>query len=204
MVKIGSAAPDFTAQSTLGPITLSKMRGKWVVLFAHPADFTPVCTTEFVEFARRLPEFEKLDCQLIGLSVDSIYSHIEWIRQMQEVTGVKVRFPVIADPNKEVARLFDLLNEEIGLTVRGVFFIDPNGILRFAMYYPIPFGRNLDEILRSLKALQTVDKYGVACPVNWTPGQEVIVPAPVTLDAAEERIKTGADRWYLVKKELKV
>lgn len=204
MVKIGSAAPDFSAQSTLGPITLSKFRGKWVVLFAHPADFTPVCTTEFIEFARRTPEFEKLDTQLIGLSVDSIYSHIEWLRQLQQKGGVKVNFPVIADPNKEVARLYDLLNEEIGLTVRGVFFIDPKGILRFAMYYPIPFGRNMDEILRSLKALQTVDKFGVACPVNWEPGQDVIVPAPTTLEAAEERAKSGADQWYLLKKELKV
>ena len=202
MVKIGSKAPDFTANTTKGPITLSQFRGKWVLLFAHPADFTPVCTTEFIQFAKRYKEFKDLGCEVIGLSVDSIYSHIEWLRHMEESAKVKIDFPVVADPEKVVANLYDLINPEVGLTVRGVFFIDPEGIVRFAMYYPIPFGRNIDEILRSLKALQTVDKYGVACPVDWQPGQEVIVLPPQTIDEADKRVKAGADRWYMTRKKI--
>ena len=199
MIKIGSQVPDFTANTTMGPITLSQYRGKWVLLFAHPADFTPVCSTEFVEFARRSKEFEELGIQLIGLSVDSIYSHIQWLRDMESQADVKFNFPVVADPDKTIANQFDLINEEVGLTVRGVFFIDPNGVLRFAAYYPIPFGRNIDELLRSFKALQTVDKLGVACPVNWQPGEDVIIPAPQTLDGAKSR-DGKADRWYFWKR----
>jgi peroxiredoxin (alkyl hydroperoxide reductase subunit C) len=202
MVKIGSPVPDFTANTTQGPITLSQYRGKWVLLFAHPADFTPVCTTEFVEFARRSHEFEELGIQIVGLSVDSIYSHIQWLRDMEAATGVKFNFPVIADPDKTVANMYDLVNEEVGLTVRGVFFIDPNGILRFAAYYPIPFGRNIDELLRSFKALQTVDRLGVACPVNWQPGDDVIIPPPQTLEGAKAR-DGKADRWYFWKRPVK-
>jgi len=202
MVKIGSQVPDFTANTTQGPITLSQYRGRWVLLFAHPADFTPVCTTEFIEFARRKPEFDALGIQIIGLSVDSIYSHIQWLRDMEQQANVTFDFPVVADPDKKVANLFDLINEEVGLTVRGVFFIDPKGVLRFAAYYPIPFGRNIDELLRSFQALQTVDQFGVACPVNWQPGGDVIVPAPQTLEAAKSR-DGQASRWYLWQRSLK-
>jgi len=202
MIRIGQEAPDFTANTTQGPMTRSDLRGKWVVLFAHPADYTPVCTTEFVGFAQKADEFKRLGAQLIGLSVDSVYSHIGWLRDIEENLGTRIPFPVIADQDKEVARLYGLVDEASGMTLRGVFPIDPTGILRFVMYYPLELGRSIEEIVRSLQALQTADAYGVAMPANWKPGDRAIIPPPTTVEEANKRTRAGAERWYLLRRPL--
>jgi peroxiredoxin (alkyl hydroperoxide reductase subunit C) len=205
VLQLGAPVPDFEANSTRGPIKLSDYKGKWVLLFSHPADFTPVCSTEFGGFAERQAEFDRRSVQLIGVSIDSIYSHIAWIRDVEKNFKVKIGFPVIADLDQKVARLYGMVHEPMAVTatVRCVFFIDPEMKLRALIYYPLSTGRNIDEILRVIDSLQTTDKFGVATPVNWKPGDEVIVPAPVTQQAAEARV---ADKnlkvtdWYLSKK----
>jgi peroxiredoxin (alkyl hydroperoxide reductase subunit C) len=207
-LELNGPAPDFQANSTHGPIKLSEYaQGKWVILFSHPADFTPVCTTEFVEFARMYSEFEKRNVALLGNSIDSVYSHIAWTRNIEQNFGVRIPFPVIADLDQKVARTYGMIHEPSALTatVRCVFFIDPKRILRAMIYYPLNVGRNFEEILRVIDALQTVDKHGVACPANWKPGQEVIVPPPVTAQAAEERSKAKEYQvkdWYFSKKQI--
>lgn len=200
-LQLGSPVPDFEANSTHGPIKLSNYKGQWVLLFSHPADFTPVCTTEFIEFAKRYEEFKKRNVVLIGNSVDSVYSHIAWTRNIEEKMGVKIPFPVIADLDQKVAKLYGMVHEptSVTATVRCVFFIDPNQILRAMIYYPLTTGRNMDEILRVIDSLQTVDKHGVATPANWKPGEPVIVPAPVTTELADKRVKdesVQAKDWY--------
>ena len=201
-------APDFEANSTAGPVKLSEwQKGRWVILFSHPADFTPVCTTEFVEFARRAPEFEARGVALLGNSVDSVYSHIAWIRNIEQNLGVRIPFPVIADLDQKVSRLYGMIHEPSSVTapVRCVFFIDPKRTLRAMIYYPLNVGRNFDEILRVVDALQTVDANGVACPANWRPGDKVIVPAPTTTDAARTRADSKefeVTDWYLARRNL--
>ena len=153
-VYLGEKAPDFSANTTAGPITLSQFKGQWVLLFSHPADFTPVCTTEFMAFAQRYDEFKALGVQLLGLSIDSIYSHIAWLKDIKEKYGITVPFPVIADTQLEVARLFNMMDEKGGMTVRGVFLIDPDQKVRWMVYYPAEVGRNLDEIIRVIKAFK--------------------------------------------------
>ena len=210
--RINDPAPDFKALSTHGEITLSQFTkaGKWVLLFSHPADFTPVCTTEFIEFSRLAPEFEKRNVQLIGLSVDSIYSHLGWEQNIEKNFGQRVPFPVIADRNMAVASLYGLIHPGASdtATVRAVFVIDPKGMVRALIYYPLTIGRNADEILRLIEALQTTDKYGIATPVNWRPGQEVIVPPPTNETALRERLEMGKKGevkqtdWYFSKKQV--
>jgi peroxiredoxin (alkyl hydroperoxide reductase subunit C) len=199
--RINDPAPQFEAISTHGPIRLSDYKGKWVVLFSHPADFTPVCTTEFNAFAQREPAFAEKGAQLIGLSVDGIYSHIAWVRNIEETFKNKITFPVIADVDRKVSMLFGMVhpNASETATVRCVFFIDPKQTIRAVIYYPMNVGRNMDEVLRVLDALQCADTNGVACPANWKKGDPVIVPAPKTKDAAEARFKEGHDtkQWYL-------
>ena len=196
--KIGDRAPDFQANSSKGPISLKDYKGKWVVLFSHPADFTPVCTTEFIEFARRYDEFEQRNAQLVGLSIDSVYSHIAWLLQMEKIYGVEVKFPVIADLNMNVAHLYGLLHERASATstVRAVFFIDPEGVVRALIYYPASTGRNISEILRVLDSLTYADSFMIATPADWKAGDDVIVPQPATLQAAKDRLK---DKNLLVK-----
>ena len=180
-LELNGPAPDFEANTTHGPIKLSEwQKGRWVILFSHPADFTPVCTTEFVEFAKRTPEFERRNVALIGNSVDSVYSHIAWVRNIEEKLGVKIPFPVIADLDQKVSRLYGMIHEPSSVTapVRCVFFIDPKRTLRAMIYYPLNVGRNFDEILRVTDALQTVDANAVACPANWKPGDDVTVSGP--------------------------
>ncbi len=143
-VVLGQKAPDFTVNTSKGPVTLSNYRGKWVLLFSHPGDFTPVCTTEFIAFTERYSDFQKLGVELLGLSIDSVYSHIAWIRDIKEHFGIDIPFPIIADINKEVARDYNLIDEKAGSTVRGVFIIDPNQIVRWMIYYPAETGRNID------------------------------------------------------------
>ena len=203
--RLNEPAPDFEAMSTQGPIKLSGFRGKWVVLFSHPADFTPVCTTELTEFARRQEEFKKLNTQLIGLSVDSVYSHIAWIRNMEQHFGVKVEYPLVADLDTKVAQLFGMIHPGASTTatVRCVFIIDDEGILRAMVYYPLTNGRSIDEIQRILQALQLNKSKGVATPEGWRPGQKVIVPPPLTTAGAEDRVKDKSVEvtdWYFVKK----
>ncbi|MGF3522442.1 MAG: peroxiredoxin [Candidatus Bathyarchaeia archaeon] len=206
--KIGDKVPDFEAATTQGNIKLSNFKGKWVIVFSHPADFTPVCTTEFVAFANINEELKKRNVQLIGLSIDSLYSHIAWLRRIKEKLGVDIPFPVIADLDMKVAKLFGVIHpgESTTSAIRCVFFIDPEMTLRAMVYYPLNVGRNMDEILRVLIALQTADTYKVAMPANWRPGDKVIVPPPNTMDAAEKRSAEGFEYidWFLCKKELTV
>ncbi|MEA3447716.1 MAG: peroxiredoxin [Bacteroidota bacterium] len=207
MPRIGDKAPDFEATTTTGKIKLSEYnKGSWVVLFSHPADFTPVCTTEMSGFAQRKSEFDELNTKLMGLSIDSIHSHLAWVNSVKKNTGVYFNFPIIADIDMKVSKLYGMLqpNEAETAAVRAVYFIDPKGKIRLIMYYPLNVGRNMDEILRVLKALQTSDKHGVALPLDWQPGDKVIVPPPDNLDAMAEREKSDYEMvdWYLAKKQL--
>jgi len=203
---LGQKAPDFEALTTHGVLRLSDYRGVWVVMFSHPADFTPVCTTEFIAFAKIYDELKKRNVELLGLSVDSVSSHIAWIRNVEEKMGVKITFPIIADLNKEVAKKYGMIHPEQSKTetVRCVFIIDPEGKIRAMLYYPLTTGRNMNEILRLIDALQTTDKYKVATPANWNPGAPVVVPPPTTVEQAEERLKEGYEckDWYLCMKKL--
>jgi peroxiredoxin (alkyl hydroperoxide reductase subunit C) len=203
---LGDPAPDFEAVTTFGTLRLSDFKGSWLVLFSHPADFTPVCTTEFIAFAEIYDELKKRNTELLGLSVDSVSSHIAWARNIEEKVGVKIPFPIIADLSKEIATKYGMLHpgQSKTETVRCVFIIDPEGILRAMLYYPLKNGRNMDEILRLIDAFQTSDQYQVATPANWRPGDKVIVPPPNTQEMAEEQMKEGYEcvDWYLCKKKL--
>jgi peroxiredoxin (alkyl hydroperoxide reductase subunit C) len=204
--RLGEKAPDFDTVTTHGKIKLDDYKGSWLILFSHPADFTPVCTTEFIAFAKIYPELQKRGAELLGLSVDSISSHIAWVRNIEEKTGVKIPFPVIADLSKEVALAYGMVHpgQSRTETVRCVFIIDPKQIIRTILYYPLSTGRNMQEILRIIDALQTTDANGVATPANWKPGDKVIVPAPATQEGAEERVTQGYEcvDWYLCLKQL--
>lgn len=204
--RLGAPAPSFTADTTHGPVSLEDFHGSWLILFSHPADFTPVCTTEFVAFAGIAEALRERNVELLGLSIDSTYSHIAWVRNIEEKFGVRIPFPVIADLNKEVASLYGMVmpGESKTETSRCVFVIDDKGIVRAMIYYPLTTGRNMDEILRLVDALQTSDRHGVATPANWRPGEPVIVPPPKTTEDAAERVKAGYDctDWYFCKKTL--
>lgn len=208
MPRIGDIAPDFEALTTIGKIKLSDYaKGKWVVLFSHPADFTPVCTTEMSGFATRKDEFDALNTELIGLSIDSVHAHLGWVNNVKKNTGVYFDFPIIADLDMKVSKLYGMLqpNESETAAVRAVFFIDPNRKIRLIMYYPLNVGRNMDEILRSLKALQTSDEHKVALPLDWRPGDKVIVPPPKTLAEMEARLADDSCEkvdFYLARKSL--
>ena len=208
MPRIGDMAPDFEAVTTKGKIKLSEFaKDKWILMFSHPADFTPVCTTEMSGFAQRKEEFEALNTELLGLSIDSVHAHLGWVNNVREKTGVYFDFPIIADLDMKVSKRYGMLqpNESETAAVRAVFFIDPNKKIRLIMYYPLNVGRNMDEILRALKALQTSDKYGVAMPLNWKPGDKVIVPPPKTLDEMNQRLNDDSCErtdFYLCKKSL--
>ena len=204
--RLGLPAPPFQAETTHGTIRLADFAGSWLILFSHPADFTPVCTTELVAFAQIAPELRKRNVELLGLSIDSTYSHIAWVRAIEQHFKTTIPFPIIADLNKEIATLYGMImpGESKTETSRCVFVIDPNGILRAMIYYPLTTGRNTDEILRLIDALQTTDKHGVATPANWRPGDKVILPPPKTIEGAAERLKAGYEctDWFFCKKEL--
>ena len=207
MLLIGEEVPDFDAVTTEGPIKFSEWaKGSWVILFSHPADFTPVCTTEFMAFADICPDLKKRGVKLLGLSIDSIHSHIAWLRTIKEKLGKEIPFPVIEDLSMNVAKKYGMIHPKQSATaaVRAVFFIDPNFKLRALVYYPLSTGRNMKEIIRVIDALQTADKHGVATPANWMPGDAVIVPAPKTYAQAEKRLSEGYDcaDWFLCKKKL--
>lgn len=205
--QLGAPAPQFTAETTHGTKNLSDYKGRWVILFSHPADFTPVCTTEFIGFANIYNQLQELNTDLIGLSIDSTYSHIAWVRNIEEKMGVKIPFPVIADLQMDVAKKYGMIHPGMSSTAasRAVFIIDDKQNLRAMIYYPLTTGRNMDEILRTIQALQTTDSKGVATPANWRPGDKVIVPPPATQAQAEERVNdptVECTDWYFCKKNI--
>ena len=207
---IGSDAPSFVANTTQGEINFPEdYKGKWIILFSHPADFTPVCTTEFMTFGSMMKEFEDLNVQLVGLSVDSLYAHIAWLRKIQEIDwngkkNIEIKFPLIEDIKMEVAKKYGMIQPNVSTTqaVRAVFFIDPVGKIRAMIYYPQSLGRNFDEIKRVILALQKADADGVATPADWRPGDDVILPTPGSCGTAKERVESkDADLicydWFL-------
>jgi peroxiredoxin (alkyl hydroperoxide reductase subunit C) len=206
MPQLNRPAPAFTAKTTHGEKSLSDYEGRWLVLFAHPADFTPVCTTEFSGFATRADQFAELNCDLLGLSIDSIHAHIAWKRSIKDNFGVEIPFPIIADLDMKVANAYGMIQPGASDTaaVRATFVIDPYGVLRAMLYYPMTNGRSVDEVLRLVKSLQTSDEHGVATPENWMPGEPVIVPPPNTAEGAEARKDEGYEYtdWYFCKKTL--
>jgi peroxiredoxin 2/4 len=202
MPRIGDKAPEFKASTTQGEINFpEQFSGSWVILFSHPADFTPVCTSEFMTFASMQDKFTEANCKLVGLSVDGLFSHIAWLRTIQEkieyrgMKNVEVKFPLIDDVTMEVAKKYGMIQpgESSTKAVRAVFFIDPKGIIRAIIYYPLSLGRNFDELYRVVIALQTADAFACATPADWRPGDDVIVPAPPTCEAAKERMKGMPD-----------
>ncbi|MCB9081818.1 MAG: peroxiredoxin [Lewinellaceae bacterium] len=208
MPRIGDKAPDFKALTTTGPMTFSEFnKGSWVIMFSHPADFTPVCTTELSAFAMDKKFYQERNTKLIGLSIDSIHSHLAWVNNVREKTDVYMDFPIIADLDMKVAHLYGMLHpgESETAAVRAVFVIDPKGVIRLILYYPLNIGRNMEEIKRILIALQTADEKKVALPVNWKPGDKAIVPPPKTLVEMDERIaNTEYEKvdFYLSKKAI--
>ena len=206
MPQLNAPAPDFEAKTTDGVKKLSDYKGKWLVLFSHPADFTPVCTTEFIAFAKAYPEFKKLNTELLGLSIDSYYSHVAWIRNIKEKFGIDIPFPIIEDLSMKVAKAYGMIHPGAADTsaVRATFIIDPKGILRAMVYYPMSNGRSIPEFIRVVSAMQTSDKNKVATPEGWQPGDKVIVPPPATADAAEKRMGEGYEctDWYFCTKTL--
>ncbi len=204
--RLNEPAPPFSARTTHGDRKLEDYRGKWLILFSHPADFTPVCTTEFMAFAKAAPTFSSMGCELLGLSIDSLFSHLAWTRNIKEKFNVDIPFPIIEDLKMEVARAYGMVHPGAGDTsaVRATFFIDPNGVLRAMVYYPMSNGRSIDEFVRLLQALQTSDANGVATPENWCPGKPVIVPPPKTAEAADNRASEGYNTvdWYFSTRNL--
>lgn len=205
--RLNEKAPAFDAPTTDGQRKLEDYAGKWLVLFSHPADFTPVCTTEFIAFAKAAPEFNNRGCELLGLSIDSTHSHIAWMRNIKEKFDVEIPFPIIADLKMDVAKAYGMVHPEAGDTsaVRATFIIDPEGVLRAMVYYPMSNGRSIAEFIRLLDALQTSDKHGIATPENWQPGDKVIVPPAKTAEEANERMNSNeyeCTDFYFCKKSL--
>ncbi|MFH0733519.1 MAG: peroxiredoxin [bacterium] len=215
MPRIGDKAPEFKAITTQGEINFpSDFSGNWVILFSHPADFTPVCTSEFMTFATLEPKFAELNCKLVGLSIDGLFSHIAWLRTIKEkiefngMKDVEVKFPLIEDITMEIANKYGMIQpgESTTKAVRAVFVIDPKGIIRTIIYYPLSLGRNFDELLRVLAALQTADAFSVATPADWRPGDPVIVPPAGSCGTAKERMEGKEDMkcydWFFCTKEI--
>ncbi|MDR0954884.1 MAG: peroxiredoxin [Rikenellaceae bacterium] len=217
MPRIGDKAPEFEANTTQGKISFpGDYKGKWAILFSHPADFTPVCTSEFITFGSLAKDFEELNCQLVGLSVDGNSSHIAWLRTIKERIdwkghkGIDIQFPLIDDISMNVAKKYGMIQpaESETKAVRAVFYVDPKGIIRAIVYYPLSLGRNFDELKRVLIALQTADEFSVATPADWRPGDDVIVPAPGTMKAVSERVAKQAENgmkcydWFFCTKPI--
>jgi peroxiredoxin 2/4 len=215
MPRIGDKAPEFKAVTTQGEINFpADYQGNWVILFSHPADFTPVCTSEFMTFASQEEKFAQANCKLVGLSVDGLYSHIAWLRTIKEkieykgMKDVEVKFPLIEDITMNVARRYGMIQpgESSTKAVRAVFFIDPKGIIRAIIYYPLSLGRNFDELYRALVAMQTADAFAIATPADWQPGDDVIVPTAGSCGVAKERMDNKVDMhcydWFFCTKKL--
>jgi len=215
MPRIGDKAPEFKAVTTQGPINFpADYAGNWVILFSHPADFTPVCTSEFMTFASMEKQFEEAGCKLVGLSVDGLYSHIAWLRTIKEkieykgMKNVEVNFPLIEDITMEVAKKYGMLQpgESSTKAVRAVFFIDPKGVIRAVIYYPLSLGRNFEELYRALIAMKTADAFSIATPADWQPGDDVIVPPAGSCGVAKERMENKVEMhcydWFFCTKKL--
>ncbi|RZJ34604.1 MAG: peroxiredoxin [Flavobacterium sp.] len=213
--RIGDKAPEFKAMTTQGEINFpADYQGKWIIFFSHPADFTPVCTSEFMTFAKMGPEFSALNCQLVGLSIDGLFSHIAWLRTIKEkiefkgMKNIEVTFPLIEDISMAVATKYGMIQPQESSTkaVRAVFFVDPKGIIRAMIYYPLSMGRNFDELKRALIAMQTADAYNIATPANWLPGDDVIVPTAGSCGIAKERMENkdemNCQDWFFCTKPL--
>ena len=207
-VKIGQTAPEFEAETTYGPKTMQDYRGKWLVLFSHPGDFTPVCTTEFIAFARAYPYFQKLNTELLGLSIDSNASHLAWMYDIYCRTGIQIPFPIIADRSGQIARKYGMISNDISTTktVRNVFIIDDKGVVRTILIYPLNVGRFIPEMIRIIQALQISDCKQGATAANWMPGNPLIVPAPQAFPELQERAQyVNQNRnglgWYMSFKE---
>ncbi|MCR4715927.1 MAG: peroxiredoxin [Lachnospiraceae bacterium] len=213
MPMIGDVAPSFRSMTTKGKINFPEdYKGKWVVFFSHPADFTPVCTTEFIALSKRCEEFKEINTELLGLSIDSVHSHLAWAKSIENIDwkgeGKEVlKFPIVADISMKVAKKYGMLQTVAKTqTVRAVFIIDPESIVRAILYYPMSTGRNIDEIKRIILSLQKHDAEDVATPANWNPGDDVVMGAPLTLEEAEARVKNADDSiipydWYLTAKK---
>lgn len=210
-IHIGDKFPELEVQTTQGKMKLPEaFKGKWFILFSHPADFTPVCTTEFYAFQKRYDEFKALNTELIGLSIDQVFSHIKWLDWIRDNLKEEIKFPVIADDTGKVAAQLGLIHPNKGTTtVRGVFFVDPDGIIRAILYYPQELGRNMDEFIRMIKGFQTADKNGVAIPANWPNnelfGSDVIVPPASDVKTAQERLNDSSIEcldWWLCHKKV--
>jgi peroxiredoxin (alkyl hydroperoxide reductase subunit C) len=202
--RLNHPAPDFEAQSTQGPLRLGDFAGKWLILFAHPADFTPVCTSEIVAFGRASGQFAALNCRLLGLSVDSVYSHLAWRENIRQHFGVSIDFPIIEDVSLEISRRYGMVDAQAQQVsdVRALFIIDPQGLMRAMLYYPPTTGRSVSEVLRLLQALQISDRDHVVTPEGWQPGQETVEPAPRTIESSEARrnVGQGCVDWYYYKR----
>ncbi len=196
--RIGEPAVPFRVRTTLGERTLEGYRGRWLLLFSHPSDFTPVCASEFIAFAKVFDQFQALGCELLGLSVDSLYAHLAWVRSIRTEFGVEIPFPVAEDLSMSIAAAYGMIHpaDADTSTVRATFLIDPTGIVRLLTYYPMATGRNVDELLRALAALQETDASGLSTPAGWLPGQDGILPPPLTVAEADARADAGATAWY--------
>jgi peroxiredoxin 2/4 len=200
---IDDIAPDFVARTTQGEVQLADHRGRWVLFFSHPADFTPVCTSEFIALQKAKPDFDALGCDLLGLSVDSLYAHIAWVKDIEARFGVKITFPIIEDISMAVSRVYGMIHHGSATTaaVRSVFFIDPDGYIRALIHYPMNVGRSVDELLRVLQALQTSDAGDIATPEGWKPGDDAVLPPPLDQGEADTRSAVNGGAWYLTHAE---
>lgn len=204
-VSIGMKAPNFVATTTFGTFQMSDLQGHWVIFFSHPGDFTPVCTTEFIAFAQAYDEFKSLNAQLVGLSIDSNTSHLAWVNQIYQLTGVQIPFPIVADRSGEIAKLYGMIAPDVSTqeTVRNLFIIDPEQVIRAILIYPLTNGRNIHEVLRLLIALQTSDRNKVVTPANWQPGEPAMVPAPRNYEQLIKRLQCPEEMgldcidWFL-------
>nr|WP_210296810.1 peroxiredoxin [Rhizobium sp. BK399] len=196
VLRINEVAPGFAARSTLGEVSLSRYRGRWLLFFSHPADFTSVCTSEFIAFARAHESFSKINCDLLGLSVDSLYSHVAWLRDIERSFAVKVPFPLIEDAGMVVARAYGMLDgsSENSGTVRATYVIDPKGVIRAIVWYPMNVGRSVGELLRLVEALQATEKEGALAPEGWMRGTALLEPVAANMDELDE--PREGEAWY--------
>lgn len=198
--RIGEEAVPFRVRTTLGERSLEGYRGRWLLLFSHPADFTPVCTSEFIVFARAHHTFQSMGCDLLGLSVDSLFAHLAWVRSIRDTFAIEIPFPIAEDLSMSIAQAYGMIHpgDTSTATVRGSFLIDPAGIVRMLSFYPMAIGRNVDEIIRTLAALQENDASGLSTPADWQPGEDGVLPPPATVQEADARSSAGAPAWYFL------
>lgn len=200
-LKVGDPAPDFEAHSTRGRVKLSELKEKWVLLVIHPSGFNPVCTTEVIALSQRLDEFRKMGVEVFSICSGSLQSHIAWIRDVEDKYGLKILMPVVADPDNRIIGAYGAIDGK-GSVLRSVFLIDPSNTVRFVAHHPPEVGRNIKELTRVAKAIQTSLKSGLLAPANWEPGEPMVTPPPSTMDEAEKKVKDGAERWYLQRKQV--